>query len=73
MEGKEEERFCFTLLLVEQSTMQLESDKLLDLSINHRISNLNKYLHDEVFLIFQPHPSEMLVWAETQMVLLIIK
>lgn len=53
--------------------MQLESDKLLDLSINHRISNLNKYLHDEVFLIFQPHPSEMLVWAETQMVLLIIK
>lgn len=29
----------------------------------YMLSN-NKVLHDEVFLEFQPHPSEMLVWAE---------
>jgi len=32
----------------------------------YMLSN-NKVLHDEVFLEFQPHPSEMLVWAQLKM------
>ena len=74
MEEKEK-WFCFSLLLLEPIAMQTKIWQItgFEYKINKydRISsNLhvpvsnNEVLHDEVFLVFQLHPSEMLVWAE---------